>query len=226
MVIATMQAFRQRAVKGLPDVYPEDHPRAGEEIDYDELFVADPGALWQLPLTAEMWESGQIDLRPILDAVKDDVLHLAAVTRTPLPMFTPDAVTQSAEGASAAREGHVFKVEDRDERAEERWADVYSIAFEIMGDSERQDVHKISIEWAPAERHSLTEKASASVQAATAGVPWETRQAEIWDFTPDEIARQKSQRADDLLLQQAAAAAQLAAQTPAGAGVPGGPVGG
>ncbi|MCW2674799.1 MAG: phage portal protein [Frankiales bacterium] len=215
MVIATMQAFRQRAVKGLPDVYPEDHPKAGQEIDYDELFVADPGALWQLPLSAEMWESGQIDLRPILDAVKDDVLHLAAVTRTPLPMFTPDAVTQSAEGASAAREGHVFKIEDRNERAEEKWADVYSLVFEIMNDEARMDVHSISIEWAPAERHSLTEKAAAAVQAATAGVPWETRQAEIWDFTPDEISRQKTQRADDMLLAQAAAAAQAAAQVAA-----------
>jgi hypothetical protein len=42
--IATLQAFRQRAIKGVPDKDAE-----GNEIDYDDIFSADPGALWQLP---------------------------------------------------------------------------------------------------------------------------------------------------------------------------------
>ena len=40
MTIATIQAFKQRAFKGLPKTDPD----TGEEIDYDSIFTADPGA--------------------------------------------------------------------------------------------------------------------------------------------------------------------------------------
>jgi hypothetical protein len=50
MVIATFQAFRQRAIKveNAEDM-PDKDPETGEPIDYDDIFAADPGALWQLP---------------------------------------------------------------------------------------------------------------------------------------------------------------------------------
>jgi hypothetical protein len=56
---------------------------------------------------------GQVDLGPVRQAIRDDVQDLAAVTRTPLFYLTPDAANGSAEGASLAREGLVFKTEDR-----------------------------------------------------------------------------------------------------------------
>src|SRR4029453_13439111 len=100
MVIATMQAFRQRGVKGRPLGYPDDPPQAGELIDYSQVFTADPAAMWMLPQVAEMWESGVVDLTPILNAVKHDLEHLASVTRTPMHMLSPAGINQSAEGAS------------------------------------------------------------------------------------------------------------------------------
>jgi hypothetical protein len=57
MVIATMQAFRQRAIKGDTEDMPDKDPETGEEIDYDDIFAADPGALWRLPKVRDMWES-------------------------------------------------------------------------------------------------------------------------------------------------------------------------
>jgi hypothetical protein len=45
MTIATIQAFKQRAFKGLPKTDPD----TGEVIDYDSIFVADPGAVWNIP---------------------------------------------------------------------------------------------------------------------------------------------------------------------------------
>lgn len=197
LVIATLQAFRQRAVKGLPDVYPAGHELAGQQVDYQGLFSADPGALWQLPETAEMWESGQVDLSPVLNAVREDVKELAAVSQTPLYMLSSDAVNQSAEGASLVREGHVSKVRDRLLQAGEGWEQVMGLAFAFAGREVPPDMETL---WAAPETYSLNERYSAAVQAKTAGVPFETIASEVLQFSPTQVSRMATQRADDALL--------------------------
>lgn len=204
MVIATMQAFRQRALKGdLPDVYPADHPQAGQKIDYDGIFEAEPGALWEIPEGVDLWESEVTDFSPVLKSVSDDVQHFAAVTRTPLYYMNPDAVNQSAEGASLAREGLVFKAEDRMARAESGLIDVMSLAFRFAGDPERADRDKLEVLWAPAERRSLAERADASVKAGS-DLPWQAKAELIWQLDPATIKRyadlrQQEQDADPAL---------------------------
>ena len=140
LTIAVLQAFKQRAVKGVPK--KDDH---GNLIDYNDIFTADPGALWLLPATAEMWESGQADLSGILTAVRDYIRHLAAVSRTPMHMLDPSGENQSAEGAALSREGLVFKVEDRNSRDQLGWAQVVSTASRWLG----TPVEDVSIIWAP-----------------------------------------------------------------------------
>lgn len=211
MVIATMQAFRQRAITGLPDTYPPGHPKAGQEVDYSDMFRADPAALWQLPEGAEMWESGQVELSPILSSVKDDVQHLGIVTRTPFSMLTPEGANQSAEGASLQREGLVYKVEDRIARVTSAWSQVMSLAFLVMGDTERADLTAIDVLWRPPERLSLAERADAASKAID--VPWRTKMIRIWGFPPDEVDRMEAERAADQL---AAALSQVQAQRQAG----------
>jgi hypothetical protein len=205
MVIATMQAFRQRAVKGLP-FFDENgdalKDASGQPITlayYEELFVADPGAFWSLPETAEMWESGQVDLTPLSTIDKDDLAKLSAVTRTPLPTLMPGDGADSAEGASFKREGLVFKVQDRIARATAGLKDVMSIAFEIAGDEQRAERSGIEVLWMPPERRSLAERASASAQAGT-DLPWRTKMTEVWQFTPQQIDRMEAERAADALL--------------------------
>lgn len=226
MVIATMQAFRQRALKVDSEDMPDKDPDTGEEIDYDDIFAADPGAMWRLPKNADLWESSVTDLTPMLTSVKDDVLHLAATTRTPLTMFTPDAATQTAEGAQLQREGLVFKVGDRETRATSPLAQVFALAFTFDPDNrfadvggeqaDRADLDRLDVDWMPAERYSLAERAAASVQAAQAQVPWRTRGAEIWGFTPAELDRQESERQDDALFAATAATAGRRHRGPAG----------
>lgn len=207
MMIVTVQAFKQRALKGdLPEFYPEGHPQAGQKIDYDGIFVADPGALWMLPATAEIWESGQTDITPILGAVKDDVLHYAAVTRTPLAMLNPDSANQTAEGATFAREGLVYRGEDRIMRASEGLRQALSFIFRLLGDEQRAALEDIEILWAPLERRSLAERADASSKAV-ADMPRHARLTHIWDLPPA-LAKQY----DD---EMTAAAAEAAEQDPA-----------
>jgi len=223
MVIATMQAFRQRAVKGLPLLYPEGHPLAGQEVDYAKVFTADPAALWQLPESAEMWESSVNDLTPILSAVKDDLQHLAAVTRTPMHMLSPAGENQSAEGASLSREGLVFKVEDRITRTSFPWAQVMSLMLLHAGQADRADLTKLQTIWAPADRLSLSERADAASKLKDV-LPRRTLLIEVFRMTPAEADRTMTEITEEQLLAQqvqAAFAAQQPNQQPNQQQVPG-----
>ncbi len=128
MTIATYQAFKQRAIEepegGLPD---EDEN--GRTIDYDEMFSADPGALWRIPFASKIWESGNVDLTPVWTGVEKFIQQLSAVTFTPLAMFSPDGQNQSAAGSAFAREGRTFKIEDRQDRIGGVHARVLSALF-------------------------------------------------------------------------------------------------
>lgn len=194
--IMTLQAFRQRAVKGdLPQADAE-----GNEIDYDHIFESGPDALWMLPAGIDIWESGGVDLGPIRSAVRDDIQDLAAVTRTPLFYLTPDAANGSAEGASLMREGLVFKTADRIVQASESWEQVMSLAFLFAGDEQRASRNDLECLWASPERFSLAERADAASKAITGGVPWRTVMADIWQFSPTQIDRMQAERVTDALL--------------------------
>jgi hypothetical protein len=191
--IATLQAFRQRAIKSddLPDTDEDGNP-----IDYDDLFAADPGALWRLPATAEIWESGQVDLGPVRMAIRDDVQDLAAGTRTPLFYLTPEAANGSAEGAALAREGLIFKTRDRLVEVGEAWETVESHAFRFLGDDVRASRPDMEVIWASPERRSLAEKAGLSLRKVR-----ET----VWDLTPQEIEELERDDAAEALRAQAVA---------------------
>jgi hypothetical protein len=205
LVITAMQAFRQRATKGdLPE-----SDEAGEPIDYSELFKPGPGALWQLPEGIELWESAQTSLQDVLLSVKDDITHLAAVTRTPISMLMPEGQNQSAEGASFAREGLVFKTEDRIARVDPSWERVMRIALALSEDTD--DPPEVNVRWMPAERQSLAERYDALSKAGS-DVPWRTKMTSILQFSDAETDRMAAERVSDQL--QAAALAPVAPTQP------------
>ncbi|HEY9251601.1 MAG TPA: phage portal protein [Nocardioides sp.] len=212
MVIATFQAFKQRGIKVDPSDMPEKDEN-GVKIDYDEIFSADPGALWQLPQSADMWESGAVDLQPILAATKEDKMDFAALTRTPLYWFIPDAANGSASGADAQREGAVNQAEDRIRRASAGWNRVMSTAFRFMGDTERAKLPSLRTLWQPANRYTLSERADAGNKASD--VPWETRMTDIWQFPPEKLEEMKAQRLQDAALATPAPAPVPAPADPA-----------
>jgi hypothetical protein len=184
MVIMAMQAFRQRAIEGdLPT-----HDEAGNEINYEELFAADPGVLWELPEGIKIWESQLGDLGPALTAAAKDLELVSAVMKLPLSHLVPSAVPQTAEGASLAEKGLVFAVEDENTRCGEALRDVMSIAFLVMGQAERAERSKIEVLWAPAERLSLAERADAASKVGPY-VPKRTLRTDILQFPPAAVER-------------------------------------
>jgi hypothetical protein len=211
IVIGTMQAFRQRGIKGLPQTYPPGHAKAGQPVDYSQVFVADPGAVWQLPADADMWESTQVDITGVLKAIQDDVQHLSAVTRTPMHVLSPADANQSAEGASLSREGLVFKAEDRINRLSVSWARVLTLANRWLEQSEPV-VRPSQLIWVPPERPSLSERAQAAAQAKD--VPWRTKMEQIMQFPPELVDRMESERAGDQLLDAAIAFKVAATSSP------------
>lgn len=192
--VAIFQAFRQRAVKGVPT------DGSDGDFDWDNALRADPGALWRLPEGVEMWESGGVDLTPILESVKADVRDLAARTRTPMFYLFPDAANGSAEGASLQREGLVFKAGARIQQASDPMEQVMHHAFVWLGDEHRNGMSQIESVWSPPERFTLAERYDAASKAQAAGVPWETVMSEVLQFSPQQIATMRTQRSTDQLL--------------------------
>lgn len=192
LVITAMQAYRQRATKGdLPD---EDID--GNEIDYAEMFKPGPGALWRLPEGVELWESQQTDINAILTANKDDITHLSAVTRTPMPMLIPSGTNQSAEGAHEAKAGLLTKAKDRIERAKAELSLVMGAALAIETGSDTI-VDGIESLWHETDETSLTEKADAASKAQD--LPWRTRMTRIWGFSEEIVDKMLVERAEDAL---------------------------
>jgi hypothetical protein len=207
MTIATIQAFKQRAFKGLPKVDEQ-----GNEINYEGMFESAPGAVWDLPEATEIWESGQVDMTGILAAIRDDVKDLYALSGTPGYLASPDAANASAESASLQREMNIFNVrssQNRDEPALERVAE---LIFLYLSDAKRAQVDKLEVIWAPVELLSIAEKGSAVAQ--TKGVvPRYLQLTDIMGYTPAQADRAMTLLTDDLVLDQQFAIAQQAVTT-------------
>lgn len=202
IVIATLQAFKQRAIELDPTVGDSDgglpdEDENGQQINYNDVFEADPGALWRLPLGAKIWESGQVDLTGILSSARDDILALAAVTRTPFPMFSPDSANQSANGASLYREGLTFKTEHVAKIAGRGHAQLLALGFAFIGDKDRSDPANISVAWAPADRYSIIEMAQAD--SLSTSLPRAQKYARIYGMPPAEVQIALAQSAADAM---------------------------
>lgn len=208
LTVAVMQAFRQRALKN-GDALP-DTDEDGEEIDYNDIFSADPGAFWMLPEGVEVWESAGVDLTPLLESVKADIRDVLATSRTPLHYMFPDAAGGSAEGASLGREGLIFRAGARITQAEDPLEQTMSLALLFMGEKERAQRPDLEVIWQAPERVSTAERYDAAVKAQAAGVPWTTIMRDILGFSPQQIETMRAERM---------AEAFAAAPTPTGTSV-------
>jgi hypothetical protein len=197
LVIVTTQAFKQRAIQGNLPQYDQD----GNEVDYNGIFEPGPGALWMLPEGTDIWESGQTNIQDIISAVRADIQDFAALTRTPMHYLSPDGANQSAEGAALAREGLVFKAEDRIARVTPSWSKVMSLMFRWIGDEQRANLLDLEPIWKPAERYSMAERADANSKFQD--IPFNSRMTLIGQFTPAEIAQMEAERAGETILTQA-----------------------
>ena len=194
--IQELQAFKQRGVSidKLQQYYKESDPqvrdgshKAGEKIDYSELFEQGPDALWIIPGDAKFWESGTTDITGIVNACAADVKQLAASSGTPLDILSPD-VAGSAEGATLKREGLVFKVDDMNARANDAFVRIMRMAMYADGNENAVD-DRFETVWKPVNPPSLLEQAQAfNFCAGDNGLPLKTNMRRNLGMTEIEIA--------------------------------------
>ncbi len=215
LTLIVMQSFRQRAIDGdLPDVYPEDHPHAGEKVDYDDLFKSGPAALWLLPKDAKMWESNPVDVTPIYGARKDELKTLCSLTRTPQDIFESDTANQSAAGSENSKEPLIFAVKAMNKRAGVTIAHAQSIAFQLAGDTGRADMGSLEVIFQKENPATMAEKAEAAAKYVKGNASQEFIDEEVFEMTPSRRARAKQERtaeAFDRALIAAQALPQVAA---------------
>lgn len=210
MCIISMQAFRQRAVKGLTrTVYKDGDPeveaglkQAGQRIDYSHIFAMGPAALWMLPKDAEIWESQVTDVNQLVAVESSDIKKLAIASNTPMDILSPD-VQGSASGADLKREGLVFKVRRLNDLAADALTGAVRMALVLDGDSEAVNI-RLEMTWAPIKVSPILDQANAASQAR-GSLPVKTQWRLIWGMTDAEI-EQAEQDMMDTVFQSALAA--------------------
>lgn len=194
VIVATMQAFRQRAIKGN---FPK-YDNKGKEIDYADLFEAGPARMWQLPEGADIWESSTTDYSGLLEAVKADERALGAQTSTPMNYFS-DSVNNSAEGAATQKESYYDRVEDRRRRFGSRLRRHVSILMEVNGEDERSRIEELEVIWKPVESLTLSERSAAYASLKSNGLSVKTALREGMQMKPREIQRAMDELLEDQL---------------------------
>lgn len=190
LVMTAVQAFKQRMIEGsLP---PQDDD--GNDIDYGKIFDAAPGAIWELPDGVKITELGADDIRPLLEGEKTDLRDFAMVTRTPIDVFIPD--NQSATGAENTQKGEIQKAKDRIARFGAPMEASILGALRVLGIDTDDTVH---IQFEKPEHVGLGEKMTAAAQAKAAGKSRRWIDQHIMGMTPEEIAQEEADLADEML---------------------------
>jgi hypothetical protein len=196
---SAMQAFRQRAMKG---GLPQTDAR-GNEIDWGVVFEPAPGAIWDLPEGIDIWESQPTDLTPMLEACKDDIRQLSAATRTPFPVLMPDNANQTAEGADAARDGHIFKCGERLVEAKSGIEACLELALKTegadLGEVDTPDYKRVEVLFKPVDRVTIAEMYAAAQAAASSGESWQSIARNILGYSPEQIEQDELDKTQDAM---------------------------
>ena len=191
-VTSAMQAWRQRALKGgLPPKDPD-----GNDIDWAAVFEPAPGALWDLPNGIDLWESEATDIRPLLEGVKDDLRELSEMTSTPFAALLPGSQNQSATGSASMKEALILKSRNRLDAVDTAVSAIMSRALRVEG---VETDETIAISWEPPEHVSLSEKYDAASKAKGAGESWKSIARNILGYSPEQIAQDALDRAEEQL---------------------------
>jgi hypothetical protein len=195
MIISKSQAYKQRWAKGIK-IPKTDDGRAKPPFD--------PGSdiLWAVESAdAQFGEFKEADIRQILEAVRDDVGDLAAITKTPPHYLLGQIVNASGDALKAAETGLVAKTRQRMTTAGWAWEKVIKLGFAYKGDARSKDITAETI-WADPESRSRAELADAILKETQIGLPFQMA-LERLGLSPQDIQRavtlKKQQDMQDLM---------------------------
>lgn len=203
LVIAKVQAYRQRWVKGI-----KTEDETGQPIDLP--FIPGVDMLWAVEdIDAQFGDFAVTDLGPIMKAVEADIRDLAAISRTPPHYLLSELSNVSGDALNQSETGLSMKAWERIGTTSDSWERVMSIAG-IHAGHEALSAPDSETLWKDPEARTRAELADASVKESAAGVTWRFRMERL-NFTPQEIDRMDAERQAEQLM-----AAVTAAQAPQG----------
>jgi hypothetical protein len=126
-------------------------------------------------------------LKGYLDAVAQDVQHLAAITQTPPHYLLGTMINLSADAIKAAEAGLVSKVRRRSVHLGEGHEEAMRLALQLVGSPAAADL-SAEVIWADFETRSEGQRVDALVKMSTLGVPREVLW-EKWGASQQEIER-------------------------------------
>lgn len=218
LIIQKASAYKQRYATGVK-------PKSGKNGKEPPF---DPGAdiLWVTENSdAKFGEFTESDIRQVLDAVRNDVQDLAAISKTPPHYLIGEIVNASGDALKAAETGLVSKTWDRMHTVEVGWKRVARLmlkAAELPSDG------RIEVDWADPESRSKAELADAALKESTIGVPFSLLLEKL-GYTPEQIKQAIQERDQEetrkLMMdaQRAATMAQFQPDPAAGPEKPGQP---
>lgn len=201
LVITKVQAYRQRWVKGI-----KTEDENGEPLDLP--FIPGVDMLWAVEDgDAQFGDFEVTDIGPILKSTEADIRDLAAISRTPPHYLLSELSNVSGDALNQSETGLSMKGWERIGTTSDPWEQVMAIAGTYAG-HEALAAPDTEILWKDPEARTRAELADASVKESAAGVTWRFRMERL-GFSPQEIERMASERAEEQL-----AAAVTAAQAP------------
>jgi hypothetical protein len=203
LVITKMQAYRQRWVKGVQTT-----DENGDQVDLP--FIPGVDMLWAVEdAEAQFGDFTQSDIMPILNATKEDVRQLAAITRTPPHYLVGEMSNVNGATLKATETGLVSKTKERCTFAGESWERVMWLTARYAGGDDTSTPRDTEVVWDNIESQTLAELADAAVKTQQAGVTWRARM-EMLGYSPQEISRMETERVQDALIRSQLAPAPVA----------------
>lgn len=210
LVASEKQALPARWATGLEvPVDPTTNKPVKPEVDTAELMVS------EAPDTS-FGAFQAADLRNFTMAVDLMVQHIASISRTPPHYLNASADRLSGESIKAAETGLVAKVRRKMRFFGEGWEEAMRLAGRIAGLDQLASAEGAEVVWADPESRTESQHVDSVLKQKDLGVPEEV----LWEqlgYSPQEIARIKSIKAEEELFASFGAELEEPVVPPAGA---------
>jgi hypothetical protein len=201
MITQDYGAFPQKWATGFPS---EDENGNAQRVDVGkDRMVTSEVAETQFG----QWASAPLD--PYSAAKREDVKDIASRTRTPAQYLLGEMSNVNGETLKASESGLISKVRQRFRTAGEGLEDTAGVSRKAAGMAGGAEV--IETMWRSPEFRTEGELVDSLVKMSTLGVPQEALW-ERWGASPQEIARWKQQRAEQVQLDPIGEVSRLTAQ--------------
>lgn len=187
LVIGAMQAMRQRAIINLPTNKSDGTPYTDAELE--EIFSADPAALWRLPKGVEFWESQLTDPTWLLTAEDKDLAKFAAALRIPMAALLPASNNQSSQNVDLLRYGFEAKMLNRIGRQSQGYERIVQLMYLWMKQPDKAKRADMEMLWSPLRLPTMAERFDAVAKASAAGVDDRWVAANVLGMSPQEMRR-------------------------------------